>query len=83
MYNVADLSRKVKSPFFKLLVIVANTHEWIQETEKRKKWSFRVFVGTLAIEIQVHWLAVQHWGESRYWWEMIPILGKILELIFK
>jgi len=76
-------SATYRSPFFKMLEKLALLHAWVKASETRRKWAFRIGVVVIAIEIQVHYNAVSDWGNHAVWWESIPLVGKLLDLVLK
>jgi hypothetical protein len=74
------VSELYHSKFFEVL---ASVYGWILKGETRRKWVFRAFIVFMVVEIQIHVLGIGALGESTWWYEKIPILGKIMDLFFK
>lgn len=78
-------SETYRGGFMAFLAWLARTHEWMKDEMHpgRRKWAFRIFIVLAALEIQVHIAGISYWAESAYWWERIPLMGRLLELIIK
>ena len=72
-------SSTYRSAFFKLITEVISLHDWISQSEMRKKWAFRIAIILLYLEITIHISGIGHFEEAKDWWKNMPIVNSVIE----